>query len=171
MYNHFFPGLFSFAQSIIDDKFKAEEIIEDVFVKLWESKKMLPTITNLSHYLYIAVKHGCLNAVTRRKTTEELMPSADFQYKLLSTGDFIIEKENLAKINQAIEDLPEKCRLIFRLVKSEGLKYKEVAQLLDISVKTVDAQMYIAIQKIIATLKITLPEFSHYYRKKNISSL
>ena len=166
IYRYFFPGLLSFAHSIVKDKFVAEEIIEDIFVKLWDNKKALPTVQNLSHYLYVSVKHASLNFISRKSKPPTVEIGDDFSLKLTCNSNSFIEKENIAKINEAINLLPKKCRLIFRLVKEEGLKYKEVAQILDVSVKTIDSQMYIAFHKITEYLKIALPEFNSYFQAK-----
>ncbi len=166
LYRYFFPGLLSFAHSIVKDRQRCEEIIEDVFVKLWNNRKTLPAIQNISHYLYVAVKHACFNCVTREKNIRFEEMGDDFAVQMETAEQSIIEKENLRKINDAINSLPQRCKMIFRLVKEEGLKYSEVAQILEISVKTVDAQLYIAMNKIAEALRIDLPEFKDYYKSK-----
>jgi RNA polymerase sigma-70 factor, Bacteroides expansion family 1 len=166
LYRYFFPGLRSFAHSIIKDTHRSEEVIEDVFVKLWNNRQNLPAIQNVSHYLYTAVKHASLNCIARDKTPSFDAIGDDFHFEIHTPEQFLIAQENLDKITQAINSLPQRCKLIFRLVKEENLRYSEVAELLEISVKTVDAQLCIAVNKIAEVLKNSLPEFKHYYKSK-----
>lgn len=164
LYRHYFSGLLSFANSIIKNKQVSEEIVEDVFIKLWDNRNILPTIHNLSHYLYVATKHAAINQI---KSKKNIMWDDLGDYFLLSTPESaLVDNENTKIILTVINSLPPKCRLIFRLVKDEGLKYNEVAQLLNISVRTVNAQMCIAITRIIAELEKLLPEFAIYYSRK-----
>jgi RNA polymerase sigma-70 factor (ECF subfamily) len=169
LYKRFLPGLMSFARSIVDDRYQAEEVVENVFLKLWENRALLPTVKNLSHYLYVAVKHASLNQVQRHRVSVTISGVGEtFPFHFSPDQDPSIGRENLEKIAAAINSLPPRCRLIFRLIKEESLKYAEVAQLLEVSVKTVEAQMYIALGRIADRLRIELPEFHQYYpsRKK-----
>ncbi len=163
----FFPGLMSYCVSILNDKQWAEEIIEDVFVNLWGNRKTIQTIKNISTYLYIAVKHASLNKIKsksyniHRMETELKSYGEDYyQYNIISAEEKLINKENLRLVNDVIEALPPKCRLVFRLIKEDGLKYKEVADLLDISPKTVHNHLTKAIYLIVNRLKNTFPEYS-----------
>ncbi len=166
LYKHFFPGLISFSCSIIKDRQRSEEVVEDVFVKLWLNRNKGVTTDNFSQYLYTAVKNACINVIQRERKNhiEELGDSLNLV--LGSSGDNLIENENLNKIADAVNALPDRCKLIFRLIKEEGLTYNQVAELLEISPKTVDAQLNIAINKIAAALKSVLPEFNVFYRRK-----
>lgn len=168
----YFSGLLSFAISIVKDRHIAEEVVEDVFVKLWENRKILPSIKNLSHYLYISTKNTCLNTIKNKsyayyknKVNLEDIGDADAYY-FSNEEDNLISKDALEKINEAISKLPPRCKLIFRLVKEDNLKYSEVSQLLNISMKTVENQMNIAIKKFAEIIKISLPEFANYYPLK-----
>lgn len=159
LYRHYYPGLLSFANGILKNRQNAEEVILDVFLKLWENRKMLLTIKNLSNYLYVAVRHSCISSLRKQKVMYSQDYEDDFQYTYHSPELHLISKENLLIINSAIQSLPERCRLIFRLVKEERLKYDEVAKLLNLSIKTVEAQLSIANKKLAATLLPLLPEY------------
>ncbi len=161
LFEHFFGGLFSYSKSLLKDDLLAEEVVEDVFVKLWERRETLPEIRNLSIYLYKAIKYASINAIEKKRKHASL--SIDevgeaFLFNGAGSELGLVSKENCDNILKAVGQLPPKCRLIFRLIKEEGLKYKEVAGLLGLSEKTVENQMNIAFKKIIGSLKTTLPE-------------
>lgn len=159
LYRYYFPGLLSFANSIVKDYQFSEEIILDVFYKVWENRKMLPTIKNVSSYLYVATKHAGISFLRKKRILFVDEIEDDFLYSYNAADTALLSKENLTEINAAINSLPPKCRLIFRLIKEENLKYEEVSHLLNISVKTVDAQLCIANKRIIDIFQKILPDF------------
>jgi len=166
LYRHYFPGLLSFACSFVKKDMPAEEIIEDVFVKLWANRSILPAIHNLSHYLYVATKHACINYLKSSQNVvfDEIGDALLFSYRTPEAE--IISNENVEKILRIVNALPPKCRLVFRLIKEEGMKYSEVAQLLNISEKTVNAQMTIAFARIVDCLEKELPEYRQHFSRK-----
>ncbi len=168
LFTFYYPGLVSFAAGILKDRQLAEEVVEDVFLKLWENRNTMVSINNFSHYIYTASKYAAINALKARKKTFEEITGDDFWLDYTYNGPEadLISNENLKEILQAINQLPPRCRLIFRLVKEEGMKYQEVAQLLQLSVKTVENQMIIAIRKIQDTLAVFLPELKKRFSKK-----
>jgi RNA polymerase sigma factor (sigma-70 family) len=146
--------------------------VEDVFIKLWKNKNTISAIKNLKLYLYISVKNSCINHLVKLKkinikSIDEL--KIDFESITASAEESIISKESIKFINAEINKLPNKCKAIFILVKEEELKYSEVATLLNISVKTVEAQMSIAFKKLAAALKIEFQvSFFKTERRKSI---
>ena len=163
--------MLSFAHSIVKDNYKAEELVGDVFSKVWLNKTALPSINNFTKYLYTATKNTSLNYLASKSNTvrknsilvEDLGNEFDSHY--YSFNDTLVNRENLTAINNAINTLPPKCKLIFRLIKDEELKYAEVAQLLNISVKAVERQMTIALKKIVSILESELGEYAAYFKK------
>lgn len=170
LFEHFFPGLLSVAQSILKSRQLAEEVTEDVFIRLWENRSVLPTIKSLSYYLYVATRHACINALAKQKKHQSISiedAEETFVFSFTNIESSLIENENINQIAKAINVLPPKCRLIFRLIKEEKLKYKEVALLLNLSEKTVEAHMTQALRKITAYLQDHLPEYqSHFLQKR-----
>ena len=147
----FYPSLLSFAVSIIKSKELSEEIVSDVFIKIWEKRHQLDKVENLSYYLFTAVKNKCLNGLKDPKNRENLeINDVDIKFKSLyyDPEQRLISEEMINRIQKAIQELPPRCRLIFKLVKEEGLRYKEVAELLQLSLKTVENQMSLAFKKI-----------------------
>lgn len=165
LFDSFFPGLVSFAASFLKNRQLAEEVTEDVFIKLWQNREQAKGIHNIAVYLYKAVKYVSIDALEKQKkfksvSFDEIGDAFTFSY--LPQEASLINKENCLKIFEAINRLPARCRLIFRLIKEEGMKYREVAQLLGLSEKTVENQMNIAIKKLIEALKTDFPEFYLY---------
>ena len=156
---HFSPSLHRFAYGMVGEEQEAEEIVSDVFVKLWAQHHQLPPAGALKYYLYKAVRNTALNYIKRNNRRG----AGHYKWEVLvrSSGtptpeDFLITKENLLSIRNAIQALPPRCQEIFCLVKEEGLSYAEVASLLDISVATVNVQITIALKKIWAALEPVL---------------
>ncbi len=147
----FYPSLVHFAASILKSKESAEEIVSDVFIKIWQKRQHLDKVENLSFYLFTAVKNRCINQFNDFKNRAEIDISdvaTEFKSLYHDPEQTLISAENIKQIREAIQELPPRCRLIFKLVKEEGLKYKEVAELLQLSVKTVENQMSLAFKKI-----------------------
>jgi RNA polymerase sigma-70 factor (ECF subfamily) len=147
----FYPSLVPFAVSIIKSRELAEEIVSDVFIKIWQKRQQLDKVDNLKFYLFTAVKNRCideLNDSQNKNTVNIHNEPIEFRSLYHDPEQRMISAETVGKIRMAIQQLPPKCQLIFKLVKEEGLKYKEVAELLQLSVKTVENQMSIAFKKI-----------------------
>lgn len=154
LYHHYFPRLLQFALLIVQTKEPAEEIINDVFLKIWNRKKQAESIEKPDVYFYVAVKNKSLDYLkSKAHQTTTLNSLSNFFLKTTVNPETImVSKELLKKINDAIDDLPPKCKIIFKLIKEDGLKYKEVAAILDLSIKTIENQMGIATKKLSKTL-------------------
>lgn len=143
--------LTQFAFSITRNKEAAVEILDEVFVKIWKNRDNLAAIENLKTYLYTAIKNTALNYLSQ-KANHHITEPFDFVNISLAVAESpeqeFISKEILKKINDAVDALPPRCKIIFKLVREDGLKYREVAEILNISAHTVDAQMVIAVKKI-----------------------
>ena len=159
LYELFFPKLFRFSYSFVKSKEAAEEIVSDVFIKVWEIKGSLTTIIDLNVYLYIITKNFSLNYITKnhKLRTINLEDVNDESFlNQVTPEDALISSEIINMVNTAINGLPPQCRIIFFLVKESGLKYKVVAEVLNISVHTVRNQMVIATKKIADNLPISV---------------
>lgn len=161
LYLHFGKKLTQFAVSLVRSKEIAEELVEDVFVKLWANRRQAVGIENLTVYLYVAVKNRSLNALSQ-KAQELIAAPFDYLDSIVdelapSPYDLMITAEMLGRMAKAVDALPPRCKMIFKLIREDGLKYKEVAEILNISVNTIDAQMAIAVKKICSALDISRP--------------
>jgi RNA polymerase sigma-70 factor (family 1) len=155
VYRQYFVRLFRFCFSIIHQKESAEEIVNDVFLRFWERRNEVPPVGNPRLYLYVSVKNRASNYLRDNPSfpTIEITERCD-QYIRFDTNPetLLLDAEARLMIQAAINRLPPRCKLIFSLIKVDGLKYKEVARLLDLSVKTVEAQLAIALRKIALAL-------------------
>jgi len=151
LYVSLYRYLYNFAWSFVKSKQLAEEIVSDVFIKVWQKRKMLESIVNFKVYLYVATKNISLNYLGKNKTLS-YSDIQDLSAELISTysdpEQLLITSDMLLLINTAIAQLPSRCRLIFQLVKEDKMRCREVAEILQISPKTVENQVTIAVRKI-----------------------
>ena len=152
-----FKALHSYAYTILKDDAIAEEMVQNVFFKLWEKKEQLDIQTSLKAYLYKAVYHESLNYLKHQKVKSVhqayAMHSTDHTSNLAEKKLLQGEFEN--KLQMAMNDLPEQCRTIFQLSRFDELKYREIADTLGLSIKTVENQM----GKALKILRSKLVEF------------
>ncbi|HEY9258779.1 RNA polymerase sigma-70 factor [Chitinophaga sp.] len=157
LYLHLMPGLSKFAQSFLKDSLAAEDIVADIFAGLWSNRSELMKIDNLRVYLFASVRNACMNYLQRRdRITFYAFEDMEVLLEPLVTTSNpeqqLIMGEITQAMQEAIDKLPAKCRLIFKLAKEEKLKYKEIAAILSISVRTIDSQLAIAFQRIHAAV-------------------
>ena len=129
----------------------------DQFVKLWQQRLSLHKIKNIETYLFVSVRNSSLNALKKsNRFNFDMLDDAHIEladYKPSAENNMIAE-EMVDALNKAVAQLPVKCKLIFKLIREEGLSRNEVAEVLEISVKTVDNQVAIAVKKIAEQLNI-----------------
>ncbi|MBC7889751.1 MAG: RNA polymerase sigma-70 factor [Ferruginibacter sp.] len=155
LYDIFFNRLKIFCFSLVKSNEAAEEIVSDVFIKLWQIRGRLMEVDNLVVYLYTIAKNFSFNYITKNYKHPVInLDKIDIEsvISLDSPEELCISADLVNAIHQAIRQLPPQCRLIFQMVKEDGLKYKEVAEILHISVLTVRNQVAIATRKIAETL-------------------
>ena len=129
----------------------AEELVSDVFFALWENRKQLVEITNFDAYIYRIAKFRVLKYLRDNKTlTVDLdeVPIELFAFTETTPEDDYISRELIDALNEAIEQLPTKSKLAFKLVREDGMKYKDAAEHLGISVKTLESQLTYSMKKI-----------------------
>ncbi len=158
LYKVFHNKLRHFSRTLTRSEQIAEEVVDDIFVKLWTRRDKIKEIENLTVYLYIAVKNQSLNALSRKAKELVSEPFDSIEIELKHSGrnadELMITKEMFHRMQKAVDDLPPRCKMIFKLVREDGLKYKEVAQILNIAVNTIDVQMAIAVKRICAALNL-----------------
>jgi len=155
LYELLSDALLRFSYSLVKSNEIAEEIVSDVFIKLWQIRNKLLEIDNLKVYLYTIAKNFSLNYIAQNNKYKVVsLESIDVEAIITVGGpvEMCISADLVRQIRQVIRQLPSQCKLIFQLVKEDGLKYKEVAAILDISPLTVRNQLVIAIRKIGETL-------------------
>ena len=156
VYHHFYKKLLQFGFVLTRQKEVAEELVEDVFIKFWKNKNSVENIRNLKVYLYTATKNTCLNYLSSKANENITRPFDAINIEIagtLSPDQILIYRETYTKIKTTIETLPPRCKMIFKLIREDGLKYKEVAEILNLSLSTVETQMTIAIRRIAFIVK------------------
>jgi len=154
VFKHSYRPLTAYAFRFVRDLPTAENIVQDVFLKLWQNRSELNITTSLDHYLFRAVRNHCLNFLDKAKVRSSyLRLQAEKDVNNNDYKEYYPEIGLLEIIENAISALPEKRQEIFRLAREEGLKYREIADQLNISVKTVEAQMSLALKQLRESLK------------------
>ena len=155
LFRQYYQMLCSYAFRFVNDTDTAEEIVQDLFYKLWEKRTELQINTSVKSYLYSAVHNRCLKFIEHRKVENKYR-----NYYLTHESEIDSEPQNASGINElqgiidlTLDSLPDRCGRIFRLNRFEGLKYHEIAQKLSISVKTVEANMGKALKVLRKNLK------------------
>lgn len=151
LFSLFSKGLSRFTNSILKNKELSEEVVSDVFFKIWLHRIKISEIENFKAYLYTSARNISLNYLNKEKRDKAVLLEdiiVPLPINEICPESELISKELKEAIGRAIDHLPERCKLIYSLAKIEQLKYKEIAQILDISVKTIDQQLSIAIRKI-----------------------
>lgn len=161
MYLVYFDRLYKFAFSILHSSEFAEEAVNDVFLNIWQKRSSLKNIESLKNYLFISTKNTSFNYLSkfrkeRNTTLDDVL--VRFEIDELTPETALFTSEVRMEIEQAINQLPPKTKLVFQMAKVEGLKYKEIAEILGISVNTIDNHIATAIKKLSIVLKDLSPE-------------
>lgn len=150
LFEKYQQGLTAFINSYTNDSVLTQDIVQDSFIKLWDARKNINSEKSLTAYLYKIGYHTFINDYRRNKKKSEMIDS--LTYKTLSNieddSSNDIKEQRLKQVYTAIENLPPRCKEIFKLSKFQGYKYYEIAQMLEISEKAVESQMSIAFKKI-----------------------
>lgn len=146
IYQTLYPRLCAFANQYVNDNDAAEDVVSDVMYELWRKKRTFESFESIKAFLYVSVRNKSLSYL--RKQNISLKHSEEI--KKTSTESFfkehLIEEELTGILRQALDQLPEKARKVFELSCIEGLKYKEVAEDLNVSINTVKSQRARAIK-------------------------
>lgn len=159
VYGFYYKKLCLFAAALVKSREAAEEIVEDVFIRIWQQRVSVTSIRNLRVYLYTATKNTALNYLSRKASESITEPFDHIEIQLAGPSDpeqVMISAEMYGRIQRAVEALPPRCKMIFKLVREDNLRYKEISEILNISINTIDAQMAIAIKKIAASVESDL---------------
>ena len=154
-----YKNLHAYAFTMLRDGDEAEEMVQQVFFKLWERSERLSFSGSVAAYLYRAVHNESLNFLKHQKVKagHQLHVAYSMKNKSEHSQGKMISKELEIKFREALNELPEQCRTVFQLSRFEDLKYKEIADTLDISVKTVENHMGKALKLLRTKLVDFLP--------------
>lgn len=161
IFKSYYQPLCRYAYTFLQDKEEAEEVVQSVFITLWEKRKNLDIQTSFKAYVYRMVRNSCLNQIKHEKVKQQHVAHelAVAEVSHESVSEKVNASELTDKISEAMKVLPEQCRLVFQLSRFEEMKYQEIADHLQISVKTVENHMGKALKIMREQLKDYLPLF------------
>lgn len=157
IYRLYYVELCVFAQRYLQSPEDSEEIVQDVIFKLWENKDSVESIQSVKAYLYTSVRNKCLNALKHIKIQDRYRGEAWLELKRIESENYEDSSavELQEKISESIEILPERCREVFMMSRSEGMKNKDISKKLGITVKAVEAN----ISRALSSLRVSLKEY------------
>ncbi len=157
LFHEYYPGMCSYAESLVSKQEIAEEVVQDVFFNIWKNKSNLKIVVSLKTYLFRSVFNNSMlylrNAKRERSLNEKWISFQENESDTITED--IESREMNALISYTLQSLPERTQEIFRLSRFEGLKYREIATRLSISVKTVEANMGRALK----ALKLSIDDY------------
>ena len=159
LYERYWDKLFTVTMHRLDDEHEAEEIVQEIFLDIWKRRSDLQIRHTLNTYLSVAVKYRVINHLSRQHQRKQGL-AALAQGQPESENNIynqINKKELQAQLEQCINRLPEKCRIVFLLNREEQKTYAEIAADLNISQKTVEAHMSKALNVLRQSLKVSVP--------------
>ena len=159
LFKSHYQNLCAYAYLFLKDADVSEDTVQEVFYKLWKNREKISVDSSVKSYLFRAVRNGCMNVLEHIKVKEGYVDSTahGLEGDQHTSVDQAIVNELEQKIKETIDLLPTERRKIFMMSRYEGLKYREIAEELDISVKTVENQMYKALGFMRENLKDYLP--------------
>jgi RNA polymerase sigma-70 factor (ECF subfamily) len=164
VYFDFFDVLYALGIQYTSDRYMAESIVQDTFLKLWEVRESLLPETNIRNFLYTLTKNSCLNYLRDQKVVwKNLNKIRAYEYtyaieSLKRIGNNFMEFEELSlKLDTAIENLPDELKVVFKMSRFDDMRYRDIAEKLAISEKTVEARMTRALKILRSELKDFLP--------------
>jgi RNA polymerase sigma-70 factor, ECF subfamily len=165
LFRSYYSKLCKHARSIVQNEETAEDLVMDVFAKIWEEESLLAATSSISGYLFRSVHNQCLNYLTRKHKrfselnaeTIEQLNALILPYDLFDPFESVNIEELSLRIEQSIDKLPEESRKIFIMSRKEELSHKEIAKQLGLSENTVKVQIYRALIKLRVLLKEYLP--------------
>lgn len=156
IYRTHWQALFLSAYHVLKDKKACEDIVQELFLQLWAKRETLDVRTSLKTYLSAAVRYQVFHYLRKAAKGPVLTKNLEATLPAQPSDEILYQKEIRGKVAHVVEHLPEKCRLIYRLSREEHLSHKEIAERLNISSKTVENQLTIALRR----LRHCLEEYS-----------
>lgn len=151
-----YKALHIYVNTMIRDEEMAEEIVQNMFMRFWEKRSLLDVNTSVKAYLYKCVHNDTLNYLKHEKVKARYQEHAAYTLSHSEPASHRVELTELeGKLYEALKDLPEQCRAIFQMSRFEELKYREIADQLGLSIKTVENQM----GKALRILRLKLVDF------------
>lgn len=163
---YWYTPLYNFALGYLNNSENTKEVIQDVFLKLWDNRNNLNENTNLNAYLYAVTRNRCIDVVRRERLMIQFQNHKKEEYLRLTESfealsdpilDNLFANEVQHEINRAVEHLPEQCKKVFIMSRKEGMKNKEISQSLHLSEKTIESHLTKALKTIRLALERQFP--------------
>ncbi len=161
--DHWYLRLYNFANGYLDHAENTKEVLQDVFLKLWDNRQKLAEQTNLNAYLFTLTRNRCIDLIRRERLMLQFRTDKQDEYLRLTENfdalsdpilDDLFALELQDEINRAVSGLPEQCRKVFIMSRTNGLKNKEISVSLELSEKTVESHL----TKALKTIKLALEQ-------------
>lgn len=156
IYMLYWQDLFLCAYNVLKDKAACEDIIQDLFLQLWQKRTTIQITTSLRAYLYTAVRYNVFRQIRTGKVRNALFEEVADRMAANTTEFIMAEKDVSKQVARAVAGLPDKCREVYKLSREEQLTHKEIASRLNISTKTVENQLTIALKRVRASLNTVM---------------
>ena len=158
LFRQYYVRLCGFANKFLNNWTESEEIVQEVFLRIWNKKENLNASASLKSYLFKSVQNLCINSLDHKKIVDRYVQTTQWLYGSQgvlgdSVHESLLAKELEENIQNSIEQLPSECKTIFKLSRFDNLTYKEIAEKLNLSVKTVETQISRALSKLRLELK------------------
>ncbi len=155
LFRELYSPLCLYANKYLQDRDKAEEVVQDIFYGIWKNRERLDIKVSFKSYLYRAVQNNCLQLIQHHAVEDkykQYVKNEISHFQLDPVKEMELQEMNKV-VEETLESLPERCKEIFSMSRFEGLKYREIAEKLQISTKTVEANMGKALQAFRKSLK------------------
>ncbi len=159
LYQQYWQPLFLSAYNVLKDKEACEDIIQEIFIQLWQKRERLNITTSLVAYLFTAARYQVFHQIKKSAGRPELFERLEDRFSTDAPDIPLYVKDLQERVNTAVDNLPDQCKNIYRLSRDHHFSYKEIADHLQISPKTVENQLSIALKK----LRIALGDFLVFF--------
>lgn len=165
--DYWYSRLLNFANGYLTNQENSKEVIQDVFLQLWDNRQKLTGNTSLNAYLFTLTRNRCIDLIRRERLMLQFRTDKQDEYNRLTENfnalsdpilDNIFALELQAEIDKTVNSLPDQCRKVFLLSRSKGMKNREISEILDLSEKTVESHLTKALRTIRETLERRFPE-------------
>jgi RNA polymerase sigma-70 factor (ECF subfamily) len=157
LFNNYYTDLVRFGIKYVKNHEISEELVQEVFINIWERHQSLVITSSLKSYLFTSVKYRAFNYLRLQMPKEKLMENIELLDTFANTEDYQVSPELKKEVSKAIDSLPTKCRAILIMSKMDGMSHREIAKELGVSEKTVENQITIAFKK----LRVALEPIRH----------